>query len=466
MTQVAVSGPAWIEEQFEQADLGDARLNARLCRLAGDLMEKPGVGLPHALVEWADLKGAYRFLANEGVTHDQIMRPHWEKTLGICREGGEYLLVEDTTGLHFGSAREIEGMSRAGKGEVKGMHVHSSLALSVERWDEGGSPDVTVVGLLGQQTWVRKGKAKKGRETRKQRLVRAKESDRWAAVFERAGSPPEGARWTYVADRESDIFVVIRRCRRREVDYIIRACQPRKVMGADETIQQAVSAAPALGEIEIELRARPGQPARAARLEIRSLRASVRPPGVGGKGLEAEWVKVVELREVGAPRGIRPFSWVLLTSWDCYTHEDACRVVKAYSRRWLIEEYHKALKTGTGIEHAQLSSRGRLENLLGILAVEAVWLLNQKLLCSSRPQEAVAAGTVDEDVLRILEARHGRPKGGWTNRSLFVGIARFGGFLARKGDGDPGWITIWRGWRDLTTMCNALELLRRTEKCG
>lgn len=453
-------------EQFRQVDLNDARLNARLGKLSGDLIETPGVPLPQALAEGADLKAAYRFVASEDVTHEKIMSPHWQKTLDICRGGGEYLVVEDTTGLHFGNGREIEGMSRAGKGEVKGMYVHSSLALCVERWDEDGSPEVTAAGLLWQQTWVRKGEVKRGSETRKQRLMRGRESDRWAAVFQKTGSPPEGARWTYVADRESDIFVAIGRCRSRQVDYIIRACRPRRVMETDETIQEAVSSAPVLGEIKIGLRARPGQPARVARLQIRSVRVSVRPPRVGGKGLEAEWVNAVEVGEVGAPRGTKPLLWVLLTSWDCFTYEDGCRVVKAYSRRWLIEEYHKALKTGTGIEQAQLSRRGRLENLLGILGVEAVWLVNQKLLCSSRPNEAVVAGTVDEDVVKILEARFGRPAGGWTNRGLLVAIARLGGFLGRKGDGNPGWITIWRGWRDLTTMCSALELMRRAERCG
>ena len=34
-------------------------------------------------------------------------------------------------------------------------------------------------------------------------------------------------------------------------------------------------------------------------------------------------------------------------------------------------------------------------------------------------------------------------------RDLLVGVARLGGFLARKGDGDPGWITLMRGYMKL-----------------
>jgi hypothetical protein len=65
-------------------------------------------------------------------------------------------------------------------------------------------------------------------------------------------------------------------------------------------------------------------------------------------------------------------------------------MVKAYACRWLIEEYHKALKTGTGIEKSQLSRVERITALLGILALAAVRLLNMKLL--ARVEEATALG--------------------------------------------------------------------------
>jgi hypothetical protein len=43
---------------------------------------------------------------------------------------------------------------------------------------------------------------------------------------------------------------------------------------------------------------------------------------------------------------------------------------------------------------------------------------------------------------------------------VLVGIARLGGFLARKSDGDPGWIAIWRGWHNLMRMLRGVEILR------
>jgi len=460
------SAQEWMTQQFEWAQLGDRRRTRRLGKLGAAVAKRPGVSLPDALTSWGDLKAVYRLLGSEEVTYERIMGPHWENTLGACQSGGEYLIVEDTTGLDFGSKRAVEGLNREGEGEVNGMYVHTSLALRVEGWREDGAPEVTVTGLLGQRTWVREGESKRGRETRKERLARPRESERWAAVFERTGGPASGSRWTYVADRESDIFAVIGQLRSKGIEYIIRACRERKVEGQEATIQEAVSGAPVLGEMELYLRARPGQRARVARLEVRSARVMVRPPRVGGKGMQAQEENVIEVREVGAPEGVEPVVWVLLTSWECGSVQEALRVVKAYAKRWLIEEYHKALKTGTGIEKSQLSSRHRLESLLGILGVEAVWLLNQKLLCVSRPDEEVGAGAVEDDVMRLLEAAQGRPKGGWTNRTMLVGIAKLGGFLGRKGDGNPGWITIWRGWQKLMIMCAGIDLLRRHERCG
>ena len=45
-------------------------------------------------------------------------------------------------------------------------------------------------------------------------------------------------------------------------------------------------------------------------------------------------------------------------------------------------------------------------------------------------------------------------------------IAQLGGFLARKGDGDPGPITLWRGWKRLTDLSEGWTLSRTCSSCG
>jgi hypothetical protein len=168
----------------------------------------------------------------------------------------------------------------------------------------------------------------------------------------------------------------------------------------------------------------------------------------------------VEVREVGAPEGIEPLHWLLLTSLPCQTWAQVRRVVRLYTMRWCVEEYHKALKSGAGVEDSQLERAYRIETLVAVLAVVAVRLLNTKWLARTRPDEPVDPKIFGSAMLAILAAEFGKPPGGWTHRTVLVSVARVGGFLARRGDGMPGWQTIWRGWNRLMWMCHGLETLK------
>jgi hypothetical protein len=151
--------------------------------------------------------------------------------------------------------------------------------------------------------------------------------------------------------------------------------------------------------------------------------------------------------------------WILLTSLPCRTLAQARQIVGRYTARWWVEEYHKALKSGTGVQDSQLASGGRLEPLIAVLAVVAVRLLNTKMLARSRPEGSEAQESFGPEALELLEKKFGKPKGGWTNCQVLIATARLGGFLARKHDGMPGWQTIWRGWQRLMWMCEGLQIL-------
>ena len=95
-------------------------------------------------------------------------------------------------------------------------------------------------------------------------------------------------------------------------------------------------------------------------------------------------------------------------------------------------------------------------------AVVAVRLLSTKLLARSRPESGEAAASFGPTLLALLEQKLGPPKGGWTNQNLIRAVARVGGFIGRKSDGQPGWQTIWRGWQRLMWMREGVETLQRT----
>jgi len=471
----------WARTEFGQAELGDQRRVNRLVRMATALCQQSCGTLPGSFDQWSELKAAYRLLERPDVRYEEILAPHMARVRDECRRPGEYLLVEDTTELDFTSHEAARDLGRIGNDGGRGLFVHSTLGMRIENWSELHEPRVAVLGLAAQQCWARTTPTI-GSEKKAQRLQRDRESQRWAAATEQIGRPPEGARWTYVADRESDIYEVFLRCRERQWNFIVRANQPRALAQEDGSVFEAVAAAPVLGRFNVKLRSRPqrvirpnhkGQrkrvrrahPAQTVELEVRACAVRLRGPWRPGGWLEPCAVNIVEAREVNPPEGEEPIHWVLLTSWPCGSFEQAMRVVKAYTRRWLIEEYHKCLKTGTKIQDSQLSTARSIEALLGILAVAAVRLLNRKLLAVTVGDEPVIPAEVGEEVLAILEAHYGRPPGGWTNRSLLISVAKLGGFPGRKGDGSPGWLTLWRGWNMLMMMVRGFDLGRR-QRCG
>jgi hypothetical protein len=325
-----------------------------------------------------------------------------------------------------------------------------------------------LIGLFDQRWWARGDKPPGGGaagEKKASRLSRDRESQRWAACLSECPPPPGPGRWTLVADREGDVYEVLVRCRTAGVAPLIRACQDRALEGPGGRVEghlfAAVRAAPLKGTYELRLRARPGRAARVARVQVRSTAVTLRPPwrpkGAGPELGPVE-VNVIEAWEPDPPPGAEPLHWVLLTTWPADTLAQCRRAVRAYGLRFLIEDFHKALKTGCGLEKSQLGTVQALAALLGVLSLVAARLLDLKLLARARPDEPVTPERVGPEALAVLGHRFGTPAGGWTNRTTLRAVARLGGFLARKGDGEPGWITIWRGWKRLTDLCEGYAL--------
>jgi len=482
MQTALMAAKDWAVTEFGGAELHDQRRSRRLVHVAARLAAEPHGRLPESFGKWGDLKAAYRLLEGSDVTREAILATHITRVREECRRPGDHLFVEDTTDLDFSSHPAAEDLGPIGDGGGRGLFVHSTMVMRIDSWNAEHEPRVTLSGLAAQHCWVRTHYKAAAKEKKAKRLSRDRESQRWAAVVGQIGQPPAGTRYTFMADREADIFETIQRCQDRRWDFIVRANQPRALADEDGSVFDAVAAAPVIAHFIIQVRSRPqrvtrdkktgkakrvrkAHGARSVELDVRACTVQVRAPQRPGERAQPRTVNLVEAKEVNASPGDDPIHWVLLTSWACGSAQEAMRVVKAYTRRWLIEEYHKALKTGTGIEDSQLQTSQRIEALLAILAVVAVRLLNRKLLATTHPNEAVDSEEIGPEVLLILEAHFGRPQDGWNNRNMLRSIARLGGFIGRKSDGEPGWITIWRGWQRLMPMVQGFNLARG-EQCG
>lgn len=457
----------WAQAEFAFAELGDPRRSKRLVNIATQLAACPGGTLPQAFPDWAELKAAYRFFDNPVVDFARVLRPHLERTRAACREPGEYLLLEDTSDLDFSRHRRTQDLGVIGDGDGRGFELHSALAVRVESWTLEQRPEGRLVGLWDQQ--CRRPRPAPPGESRGERLQRRRKSSWWAEALRGRGSPPSGCAWIYVADRESDFYEPIQICQQERIDFVIRGWHDRRLADRAGGLLAALARAPVLGQSTVALRSRGGEVARTAIVELRRVRVDLdgpwRPSG-WQEPLRGVWV--LEVREVDAPEGVtEPLHWILLTSLPCRSLAEARRVLGRYTARWWVEDYHKALKSGAGVEDSQLEQAGRLEPLIAVLGIVAVRLLNTKLLARSRPEGHEAQESFGPEALAILEEKFGRPKGGWTNRNVLVATARLGGFLARKHDGMPGWQTIWRGWQRLMWMCEGFEIISGGGKtCG
>ena len=463
------SAALWAEQEMGRAQLGDRRRTQRLVKVTRALAQNPNGTLPSTFTDWKDLRAAYRLFAEPDVTHEAIVAAHTQRVAQACQIPGEYLLVEDTTTLSFNTHAAAADLGPVNDRDGRGFLVHNTLALRVVRWDPDQGAAVTVLGLAAQHCWSRpKGALKPKQKAKLGRLGRARESGRWAASLAAWPPAPAGVQWIYVADRESDIYEVFERCAAHAADWVIRAAQARALVAEDHSVFAAVAQAPVRGYLSVKLRARAGQPARTMRAALRACTVTLRGPWRPGGPLSPRTLQVVEVRDVAPPAGTKPMVWVLLTSLPIGTRAQIKRIVGCYTQRWLVEEFHKALKSGTQVEASQLRTGRALQGLCAVLSLVALRLLETKLQARAFPDAPLRPGQFVPELLRLLAAKLGSPSGGWTQRTVWRGIARCGGFMGRKADGEPGWITIWRGWRSLLTMVEGVALYRKKgdRKCG
>lgn len=462
MATLALEIAQWAEQQFADCDLGDRRRTKRLVKLATQAAQMPDASTPKQTENWADCKAAYRLFSEEDVTFDALIAPHCAMSRAVVP--GIWLVINDTTEINFGYDRILEGVGRVGSLESRGFYLHSALIVGAENEE--------IVGLGAQDLYARPlKKVKRVSSARRKQLKR--ETDVWGRVIDGVGIAPAGARFIHVCDRGADNFDVYCHLIQQQAGWVIRAAQLTRQVedaeGCERSLDEVVRAAPLLGSYELQVRANGDQPARSAWLEVRCARITMPRPRSGvsryvcDSGISEISMWVVEVRETNVPRGVKPLRWVLLTSEEVTTFKDAWGVIGWYEKRPLIEDYHKCLKTGCRVEERLYRTGERLAPAIGLLSVLAVRLLQLKTIARRNPDQP-AAGVVPKDWLAAVPLLLKKRRTIHTVRDFVRALAQLGGFLGRKGDGEPGWQTIWGGLEKLLLCLRGAELL--SKKCG
>jgi len=457
---------AWATTHFGAAALGDARLTARLVAVGKQLASHPNESFPSKFHDPADLEGFYRLMKHERVTHASVLDPHRARTLERMRNTpGVVLNIHDTTVLDYSGLKSIEDLGQIGDGHGRGFYCHNCLAVVATTRE--------VLGLAGQVLHRRR-KAPRGEKRAARQRNPQRESRLWKKLSQSIpaapANGPAGQLWVDVADRGADITEFLDYEDEAGKHYVVRSQHnrwiEREIGGNLEKIKlhDLARSLPGVGRRMVEVQAKQGQTARTAEVSVSWQAVTIVPPRQR-RGEErgvrlSSWV--VRVWEESPPAGVEALEWVLLTNVRVLTLCEAFERVDWYGLRWIIEEYHKAKKTGCDIEKMQFTYRERLEPAIAVLSVVAVMLLN--LRDQSRAPDAKqrpAKRCVPEQWVYLLSKwRHGEARMDWSVHDFYWALARLGGHQNRKHAHPPGWLVLWRGWLYLQAMLDGATAAR------
>jgi len=445
----------WAEEEFSRAELGDGRRVERLITIARDFYSRPQANIPQACGSRAKTKAAYRFLEGKSTTMEKIQQSHYEATVNRIGKERVVLAVQDTTTLNYSThpATADLGLIGSKAGGFVGLIVHDTMSFNVE-----GTP----LGVLDVQCWARDPADFGKKHLRHTLSIEQKESNKWLKSFQVAAEVQRRCAETTVVsvgDREADVYELFH-CALREAEnpkLLVRAEHNRLLADGQGQLYEYLQRKEISGVQTVRVPRKQGQPAREAKLEIRFAEVTLRPPQ-GKKALGELSIGAVYAKETEVPDGVEALGWMLLTTCEVKTFEQAVEKLQWYCLRWGIEIYHRVLKSGCRIEQRQLGSAERIETCLAIDMVVAWRIYHLTKLGREMPNMPCTVFFEDAEWKALVAYKTQNPippENPPTLREAIHMVASLGGFLGRKGDGEPGTQTLWLGLQrleDITEM--------------
>lgn len=409
------------------------------------LAAEPTASVPKACNGWGETMAAYRFFDNAGVDWREILEPHWQQTQGRMQAQSVVLCLQDSTELDF-NGQSARGLGPLSYEAQRGMYLHPTYAVTTER---------EPLGILDAWMWAREKKDTSGKRGG------PKESLRWVEGYERlAELAPQlpATRLVYVADREADMMPLMARAQQlgMPVDWLVRAKHNRCLPDGD-TLWAHTCIGEALGQIEFAMPARHGVKARTVRQQLWARRVEL--PAGKGKTVSATCIIA---REIDAPPDVKPIEWRLLTNRDAETVEAVVEIINWYRCRWEIEILFDVLKNACRVEALQLGAIERIERALALYLVVAWRIAHLMRLGRTCPDLDAHLFFDPDEIQAAYLLRNKVPPEKPRLNDVVRQIACLGGFLARKGDGEPGVKTIWLGLKDVHVAVKTMRALRES----
>ena len=467
----------WAEREFGGAPLGDQRRTRRLIRSATVMAESPMASFPGSVKgDKHVIKGHYRFIDqpdDSAVCMENILVPHREQTIRRMMAHKTVLCIQDGTDLNYSGVTNGIGLGVIGSNQTGaqsgGLHLHTTFAVNAE-----GLP----LGVLYAQCGAPK--TRSADETRKSSeiSIEEKKTHSWFVGMsdcEAVATDIPDTHIVQVMDREADMFELFDAWRLglKRTDLLVRAKVNRQTANELPLFDRLRAAEPRGDKFELVIdrqSARPKKSKQKAR-SARSGRTALMTlhyehvelqPSKAHKGKKPISLWAVHLVEEDPPAGTKAVEWFLLSTMEVATPEQARTILDFYCFRWRIEDWHRVLKSGCGIEELRNDTAERLKRVIAIYMVIAWRIMLMALLGRELPE--LPAEVLFTDIeLEVLHAyartrRDVKPPTSLGHAVLLVGI--LGGHQARKGDPPPGHEVLWTGYSGLQLMCTGYLLSR------
>jgi len=327
------------------------------------------------------------------------------------------LCIQDGTDLNYSSLAECEGLgvigTNQGNSQSRGLHLHSTLAVSTE-----GLP----LGVLRADCTAPELK----RPERNRHAIPIVEKDTFCwieglrDIAETAEEMPY-TRLICICDREADFFEMFGEQRRnRRADLLIRAKHNRSITTEPFKLFEALKSAPVQTVVKIHVprqsakpkrgkqKARRKKPARTAELSLHYMRVQLRPSKYL-KDKDPIEVWAIHAVESASTPEIEPIEWFLLTTIPIDAAEAVVTCLRWYCLRWRIEDWHRILKSGCRIEQLAHRSAERLRRAIAIDLVIAWRIMLMTLLGRETPElpAEILFSDIEIEVLQSYAKKNG-----------------------------------------------------------
>lgn len=465
------------QREFSDLDLGDPRVTKRFLTVLGDLSIHP----PASLYESSQgnnrrMKGAYRLMDQEKLDAEKVWNHHQQKTLARIRQHPVVLLISDTTLFNFETHLAAEGLGRIGKklkgnrAESHGLHCHSVLAVTPERLP---------LGILDQRVYARKRK-EENKVFPGCVPYLEKESARWVLNLANGvrGSEDIKTKLIAVSDRESDINAYLGSALDLGADFVVRSKIARKEHKTNQYLTEFMKSVTDQDYFKLDVVRRHQKTGYRRKPKERLRHAVYRQTEI-----EVKWAEVklqvenifdekrlenlycVYAREKGTDIGESDrVEWLLVTSLPVKTFKQAQKVIEYYSTRWIVEVFHKMMKTGgCEVEQCCLQTKERIERYITMESLVALRLTQLTYYQRCYP-DADCTMLVDnltwQTAYCITKKTTKVPVHPPTAAEFTIMVASLGGYLNRNSDPWPGGIVLRRGWERLQDMKAVYELFK------